>query len=354
MKLDRGMQGRLPRLPRLEDESYQAFVEGIRGFSGERMSMPAMLALHGAIGTPPAPAPRAERLALRRAGDVVPILATRNRLLRASQQMMWRNLNESFGRRRADIERALAEAETRGPGLVEWSPDFQVPDYARAEFHTQPGGYQGDALTGPVYHYGTKVFFVGTNDQDDMHEALARLAPRPADGRVARVLDIGCSIGQGSTALKQALPQAEVTGIDAGAQMLRYAHLRAVELGVDVAFRQRLAEDTGFPDAHFDMVQSTILFHEVPFAVTRRIVREMFRVLRPGGVFNVFDFPAGEPIPAGLQYFLDIDHQYNGEPWSLEFVYGDFTRELRDAGFEVTRGEPVQRYLRTWYCRRPA
>jgi ubiquinone/menaquinone biosynthesis C-methylase UbiE len=354
MKLDRGMQGRLPRLPRLEDESYQAFVEGIRGFSGERMAMPAMLALHGALGTPPAPAPRAERLALRRAGDAVPILATRNRLLRASQQMMWRNLVESYGRRRADVERALQAAEARGPGLVEWSPQFRVPDYARAEFHTQPGGYQGDALTGPVYHYGTKVFFVGTNDQDDLHESLARLAPRPADGRVARVLDIGCSIGQGSTALKQALPWAEVTGIDAAAQLLRYAHLRAVELGVDVAFRQRLAEDTGFADGHFDMVQSTILFHEVPFAVTRRIVREVFRVLRPGGVFNVFDFPAGEPIPAGLQYFLDIDHQYNGEPWSLEFVYGDFTRELREAGFEVTRGEPVQRYLRTWYCRRPA
>lgn len=353
MQLDRGMQGRLPRLPRLADESYQAFVEGIRGFAGARMAEPAMNALHAALGQPPTPVSRLDRLPLRRLGDALPALATRNRMLRASQQMMWRNLNESFGLRRAYIERALTEAEAQGPGSVEWSPDFKVPEYARAEFHTQPGGYQGDALTGPVYHYGTKVFFVGTNDQDDMHEQLARAVPRPNDGRVERVLDIGCSIGQGTTALKRLLPQAAVTGIDAGAQMLRYAHLRAVELGIDVDFRQRLAEDTKFPDGHFDMVQSVILFHEVPFEFTRLIVREMFRVLRPGGQFNIFDFPAGDQIPAALQYFLDVDHQYNGEPWSPQFIFADFTRELQSVGFEVERGPVAQRYLRSWFCRKP-
>jgi ubiquinone/menaquinone biosynthesis C-methylase UbiE len=354
LNLARGMHGRLPRLPRLADESYQDFVEAIRGFAGAAMSMPAMQALHAELGTPPAPSPRLERLALRRRGDPLPTLATRNRLLRASQQMMWRNLGASFGLQRADIERALTDAEARGPGSLECSADFVVPDYAKAEFHTQPGGYQGDALTGLVYHYGTKVFFVGTNDQDDMHEGIAAAAPRPSDGRVQRVLDIGCSIGQGATALKRQLPAAEVTAIDAAAQMLRYAHLRAVTLGSEVHFRQRLAESTGFPDSHFDMALSNIVFHEVPFAITQRIVREMFRVLRPGGMFNVFDFPAGDPLPAGLQYFLDIDHQYNGEPWSPEFLYSDFTGELERAGFKVTRGPNVQRYLRTWFCEKPA
>ena len=39
-------------------------------------------------------------------------------LLRSSQQMMWRNLNESFGLRRADIEQMLAAAESQGPGTL--------------------------------------------------------------------------------------------------------------------------------------------------------------------------------------------------------------------------------------------
>lgn len=350
---DRGYQGLLPRLPRLADESYQDFVEGIRGFAGARMAQPAMMALHGALGAPPAPSPRMDRIALRKAGDALPLLATRNRLLRSSQQMMWRNLNESFGLRRADIEQALAAAESQGPGTLEWSADFPVPEYTRREFHIQPGGYQGNALTGHVYHYGTKVFFAGTNDEDAMHTELAQIAPRPADGRVQRVLDLGCAIGQSATALKRALPQAEITAIDVAAPMLRYAHYRATRLGVDVHFRQRLIETTEFPDGHFDMAQSVIVFHEVPFEKTRATLREMHRVLRPGGTFNVFDFPTGEPIPAGLQYFLDIDSRYNGEPYSSEFLYGDFGGELARAGFEVNKGPTVARYLRSWHCTKP-
>jgi ubiquinone/menaquinone biosynthesis C-methylase UbiE len=353
MSPDRGYRGRLPRLPRLADESYQDFVEGIRVMCGAGMSQPAMMALHGALGVPPAPSARLERVALRQIGDALPVLATRNRLLRSSQAMMWRNLNESWGRRRAEIEAELTAAESQGPGSLEWSAQFPVPEYTRREFHAQPGGYQGDALTGHVYHYGTKVFFTGTNDQDDMHRELAGVAPAPADGRVQRVLDIGCSIGQGCTALKERFTQAEVTGIDVGAPMLRYAHWRAVQLGIAVHFRQRVFEDTGFPDAHFDMVQAGIVFHEVPFEITRRTVREMFRVLRPGGTFNVFDFPAGAPIPAGLQYFLDIDAHYNGEPYSTEFIYSDFGGELERAGFQVRKGPPAARYLHTWFCTKP-
>lgn len=349
----RGVQGGLPRLPTLAEESYQDFVEGLRGLVGSGMAMPAMRALHGALGVPPAPSPPIPRATLRRAGDGVPLLAVRNRMLRSSQQMMWQGLTSAYGARRAVIEAALSAAHDSAPGALDCPPDFVVPDYARREFHIQPGGYQGDALTGPVYHYGTKVFFVGTNDDDAMHAELARLAPVPTDGVVRRALDLGCAIGQGTTSLKRRFPDAEVTGIDVSAPLLRYAHARARAAEVAVRLCQRNAEDTGFAAAEFDFVQSVILFHEVPLAATRRIVREMFRLLRPGGVFNVFDFPAGEPLPAGLQYFLDIDHRYNGEPWSPEFIYADFTALLHDAGFTVERGPVVQRYLRTWFCRKP-
>lgn len=349
----RGGQAGLPRLPSLAEESYQDFVEGLRGLVGSGMSLPAMRALHGALGAPFAPSPPIPREMLRTAGDGLPLLAVRNRMLRSSQQMMWKGLVRAYGARRELIETALSAAETEGPGTLDCPRGFAVPEYACREFHIQPGGYQGDALTGPVYHYGTKVFFVGTNDDDAMHAELVRLAPIPIDGVVRKVLDLGCSIGQGTTALKRRFSDSAVTGIDVSATLLRYAHARARAAGIAVDFSQRNAEETGFAAAQWDVVQSVILFHEVPFAATRRIVREIYRLLRPGGVFNIFDFPAGESLPAGLQYFLDIDHRYNGEPWSPEFIYADFTAELRAAGFAVERGPVVQRYLRTWFCRKP-
>lgn len=349
----RGHHGRLPRLPRLDDESYQSFVEGVRVFAGEQFAGPAIMATSQALGIPPAPSPRIARRRLREA-DRVPLLRARNALLRHSQSMMWRELNGSYAPHAAKLEAALAESDSQGPGTLEWSPGFEIPAYTQREFHIQPGGYQRDAIAGHVYHYGTKVFFLGANDQDGVHQEAVQATRVPADSRVERVLDLACSIGQGTTALKSRFPGAQVHGIDIAAPMLRYAHQRANSLGAEVHFAQRLAERTGFPDAHFDLVHSMIFFHEVPFEVTKQVLAELFRIIRPGGVFNAFDFPSGGPLPAGVQYFLDIDAEFNGEPYSLEFVYGDFKAAAEAAGFQVETGPPVARFLRSWSCTRPS
>ena len=55
-------------------------------------------------------------------------------------------------------------------------------------------------------------------------------------------------------------------------------------------FAQRLAEDTGFPDGHFDIVASYILHHELPLHVSQQVMKEAYRISRPGGVFYPVDF----------------------------------------------------------------
>ena len=48
-------------------------------------------------------------------------------------------------------------------------------------------------------------------------------------------------------------------------------------------FAQRLAEDTKFPDGHFDLVTSYIMHHEVRAQKTLEIIDEARRVTRAGG-----------------------------------------------------------------------
>jgi SAM-dependent methyltransferase len=59
--------------------------------------------------------------------------------------------------------------------------------------------------------------------------------------------------------------------------------------GRAVNFAQRLAEDTGFPDGHFDIVASYILHHELPLHVSQQVIKESYRISRPGGVFYPVD-----------------------------------------------------------------
>ena len=283
--------------------------------------------------------------------DATQVGPMRNRLMRSQQEMQWRRIVETFERRRDELEAELDAFESKGPGKLVLDPDFVVPDYANVHFHLQPGGYHKDPLAGFYYHYSTKVFFRGLNDNDAVHKGAAKPTPQPDDGQVHRILDLACSIGQSTTALKDKFPQAEVWGIDHSAPMVRYAHRRAVQLNSDVNFAQRLAEDNKFPDEHFDLVYSMILFHEVPTRIAEQVVREVTRVLRPGGLFVVHDFVSTENSTPLQLYHRDYDSRYNGEPYAQEFCHCDFPKMLQEAGLKIRNiiGDGYG-YMNTWWA----
>jgi ubiquinone/menaquinone biosynthesis C-methylase UbiE len=190
-----------------------------------------------------------------------------------------------------------------------------------------------------MYHYGTNNFYTGgrgENEQDQIHISTAERMPLPEDGKVKRILVQGCGPGQLTVALKERFPEAEVWGIDVGGPLVRYGHMRAVELGVDVNFAQRLAEDTKFPDEHFDIVTSFIIHHELPADKTREVFREAHRVTRKGGYFYPIDFRTRpQNNPAYAQYRTWWDHRWNTEVWSREFRSINLEDELVNAGFKL-------------------
>lgn len=325
--MNRGYSGVLPRTPTLEDESYLDFMESLRNHNIRSM-FPQIMPLAG-----------------RDDADAQPMVRTWKRLMRSQQQQTWQKIQDSYARERAVHEAALAEAEVRRPGRLHYDPAFVVPKYATLDIHLQPGGYCGDSLAGYVFHHGTKVFYQGDNDQDELHRQVVDLVAAPADGRVAQVLDVGCSIGQCTTALKQRFPNAEVTGLDVGLPMVRYAHKRATDLGIDVHFRQGLAEATGLPTGQYDLILAYILFHEVPERLFAPILAEMHRLLRPGGCLTVVDAPNDRNLPAANQLWLKFDAHYNCEPYSPAFVASDFRQLIGDAGFRILHQGPTPTFL---------
>ena len=108
--------------------------------------------------------------------------------------------------------------------------------------------------------------------------ALARLEPGE------RVLDVGCGTGTLAIAAKRRVgPSGSVHGVDPSPELLARARKKARRAGVEVTFASGVVEAIPFPTASFDVVTSTLMLHHLPVSMREPSLREMGRVLRPGG-----------------------------------------------------------------------
>ena len=352
------MHDPMPHPDRRSDQAYLDFVEGLRDFligPGANFEPRLDALLQSEQQRRGRPLDDIEEI--RAVLEARPLARLRNRLARTQQEMKWHRIAASFDSQRSQLAAELARFDARGPGRLELDAAFEMPAYARVNFHLQPGSYWQDELSGFLYHYGTKVFFRGDNDHDELHSRLVARVPAPDDGRVQRVLDLACSVGQSSTAFKARYPQAEVTGIDYSAPMLRVAHRRAVMQGSDVTFAQRLIERTRYPDGHFDIVFAFIVFHELPLRIIHETVREAARVTRSGGLFAVYDFEATKTMSPFQRYHRWFDARHNGEPYSQDFCDCDFDAILAANGFDTEAAKADRRnggvgFMKHWFATR--
>ncbi|MGH9356931.1 MAG: class I SAM-dependent methyltransferase [Terriglobia bacterium] len=118
---------------------------------------------------------------------------------------------------------------------------------------------------------------------------------RPTD----RVLDIGCGTGTLATLIKRLHTGLEVIGIDPDPKALARARQKAARAEVPIRFDQGFADKLPYPDAYFDQVFSSFMFHHLQADLREATLREVRRVLAPGGSFHMLDFARPEARAAG-------------------------------------------------------
>lgn len=108
------------------------------------------------------------------------------------------------------------------------------------------------------------------------------------------LLDVGCGTGTLAVALKQACPNATVVGLDPDRAVLDIAAAKAEKAGASVQWRLGFARDAAAVagDSRFDVVVSSLLFHQVPMDEKRSGLAAMCHALKPGGHLVLADYGA--------------------------------------------------------------
>jgi SAM-dependent methyltransferase len=148
-----------------------------------------------------------------------------------------------------------------------------------------------------------------------------------------RVLDVGCGAGSVAKAVKRERPDLEVAGCDVSRSALDVASAAAE--GVD--FRLAQAEKLPFADGEFDFVWIFDVLEHVE--KPEQVLREVARVLRPGGEFHIVLPLEGQPwtlyqlIGCGSRWTAKVRHGGHIQVFSSD----------RFSGLAAFCGLPVKR-----------
>jgi SAM-dependent methyltransferase len=302
-------------------------------------------------------------------------------------------------RQRRDLLQAAAE-----PLLAaSTNPSAAVPAYYRARFHAYNQGNLCWAAACEAEQATDSMALRVWPEETDLAPDLAQRRLRRAifsaiepslTGPVQRVLDLGCSVGVGTFALREWLLERQaqagggagggggvacataedssarasaqgsrqappvppvVEGLDLSAEMLAVARVREGEALAasslaalpPITWHHGAAEATGLPTATYDLITLQFVCHELPQSATRAVLAEAARLLRPGGVIALVDQDPDSAVirrlPAPIATLLK-----STEPYLEDYFRLDLPAALQEAGFQNVRrtaADPRHRVL---------
>ena len=157
-----------------------------------------------------------------------------------------------------------------------------------------------------------------------------------------RVLEIGCGRGVGADIALSDFGATSVDAFDLDPKMVKQAESHLVKYGDKAHVWVGDASSISASDSTYDAVLDFAIIHHVP--EWRLAVREIQRVLKPGGYFY------GEEV---LRAFIDhpIARRLFEHPQNDRFDAAEFTNELESVGFKVIGKEEFWGVV-TWVAAR--
>jgi ubiquinone/menaquinone biosynthesis C-methylase UbiE len=171
-------------------------------------------------------------------------------------------------------------------------------------------------------------------------EMLRRVGADLPEG--GTLVDVGCGTGTFALALKERRPDAHVVGVDGDEEILAMAQAKTGAAGIE--WREGLAQELPVERGSADVVTISLVLHHLLPEDKRKALREMKRILEPGGRLHVADWGApSDPLMSGAFF---VAQAIDGFDRTADHRAGRLPTFIEEAGFG-----PVERYgrLRTGF-----
>jgi SAM-dependent methyltransferase len=172
---------------------------------------------------------------------------------------------------------------------------------------------------------------------------MSRAAPLPEDGALRAILDFGCGIGGGIPHLRRAFPDARLHGVDASGVSIAMARTASADAQFSVIEDNRLP----LPDATFDLALAACVFHHIAPVERLHWMRELHRVLKPGGKLFVFEHNPLNPLTRKVVRECPFDED------AILLPRGEALALLADAGFREAKSDYIVFFPRMLAALRP-
>ena len=110
-------------------------------------------------------------------------------------------------------------------------------------------------------------------------------------------LDFGCGDGNSANHFANYFPKSNYHGIDVSSESIEIAKSRKIQ---NANFEMFDGFKIPFADNTFDIVFTACVFHHIDFKLHENLIQEIYRILKPGGKFYIFEHNPWNPVTRHL------------------------------------------------------